>query len=50
MTVAANMSGNPAISIPAGEAEGLPVGLQIIAPMRGDRQMLELANAFEALK
>jgi aspartyl-tRNA(Asn)/glutamyl-tRNA(Gln) amidotransferase subunit A len=50
MTVAANMSGNPAISLPAGMAEGLPVGLQIIAPMRGDRQMLALARAFEGLK
>jgi aspartyl-tRNA(Asn)/glutamyl-tRNA(Gln) amidotransferase subunit A len=50
MTVAANMSGNPAISLPAGTADGLPVGLQIIAPMRGDRQMLGLAKAFEGLK
>ncbi len=49
MTVAANMSGNPAISVPAGVADGLPVGLQIIAPMKGDRQMLGLAKAFEAL-
>jgi aspartyl-tRNA(Asn)/glutamyl-tRNA(Gln) amidotransferase subunit A len=50
MTVAANMSGNPAISVPAGLADGLPVGLQIIAPMRGDRRMLELAKAFEELR
>jgi aspartyl-tRNA(Asn)/glutamyl-tRNA(Gln) amidotransferase subunit A len=49
MTVAANMSGNPAISVPAGEAENLPVGLQIIGPMRGDRQLLGFANGFEAL-
>lgn len=50
MTVAANMSGNPAVSVPAGEAGGLPVGLQIIAPMRGDKRMLELAKSFEALR
>src|SRR6185437_7894730 len=50
MTVAANMSGNPAISLPAGDSNGLPVGLQIIAPMRGDRRMLQLAKAFEALR
>jgi len=49
MTVAANMSGNPAISVPAGEAENLPVGLQIIGPMRGDRQLLGFAKGFEAL-
>ncbi len=50
MTVAANMSGNPAISIPAGDSDGLPVGLQIIAPMRGDRKMLQLAKRFEELR
>lgn len=50
MTVAANMSGNPAISVPAGEAGGLPVGFQIIGPMRGDRQLLNFAKSFEELK
>ena len=49
MTVGANVSGNPAISVPAGESDGLPIGLQFIAPMRGDRQMLALAKAFEEL-
>lgn len=47
MTVAANMSGNPAISVPAGDIDGLPVGLQLIGPMRGDRQLLGMAAAFE---
>lgn len=49
ITVAANMSGNPAISIPAGNSAGLPVGLQIIAPQRGDRAMLSLAKSFEEI-
>jgi aspartyl-tRNA(Asn)/glutamyl-tRNA(Gln) amidotransferase subunit A len=49
MTVAANISGNPAISVPAGSASGLPVGLQIIAPQRADRQLLAAAKAFEEL-
>ena len=50
MTAAANISGNPAVSIPAGTAEGLPVGLQIIAPMHGDRRMLQFAKAIEDLR
>lgn len=49
MTVAANMSGNPAISVPAGETDGLPVGLQFIGPMRGDRQLLAAAKAFQEI-
>ncbi len=49
MTVAANMSGNPAISVPAGTFDGLPVGLQIIAPQGADHQMLAMAKAFEEL-
>jgi aspartyl-tRNA(Asn)/glutamyl-tRNA(Gln) amidotransferase subunit A len=49
MTVAANMSGNPAISVPAGESEGLPVGLQMVAPMGADAAMLAAAKAFEEI-
>jgi aspartyl-tRNA(Asn)/glutamyl-tRNA(Gln) amidotransferase subunit A len=49
MTVAANISGHPAISVPAGKSEGLPVGLQLIAPHRADRELLAAAKAFEVL-
>ncbi|MBI4033580.1 Asp-tRNA(Asn)/Glu-tRNA(Gln) amidotransferase subunit GatA [Candidatus Saccharibacteria bacterium] len=49
MTVAANISGNPAISLPSGKADGLPVGLQIIAPQKADRRLLAIAKAFEEL-
>ncbi|PYP79872.1 MAG: amidase [Gemmatimonadetes bacterium] len=38
----------PAISVPAGfTARGLPVGLQIVGPHRGDWSVLQLAHAFE---
>jgi aspartyl-tRNA(Asn)/glutamyl-tRNA(Gln) amidotransferase subunit A len=49
MTVAANLVGNPAISLPAGEIEGLPVGLQLIAPQKADRELLALAKQTEEL-
>lgn len=49
MTVAANLVGNPAISLPAGEVDGLPVGLQIMAPQRQDKQLLALAYAVEGV-
>jgi aspartyl-tRNA(Asn)/glutamyl-tRNA(Gln) amidotransferase subunit A len=49
MTVAANISGNPAISIPAGISEGLPVGLQLIAPHRADRELLGISKGYEEL-
>ncbi|MDB4883406.1 MAG: Amidase [Gemmatimonadetes bacterium] len=40
--------GCPAISVPAGfTASGLPVGLQIVGPHRGDWSVLQIAHAFE---
>lgn len=49
MTVAANLVGIPAISVPAGFVNDLPVGLQIMSPQRTDRKLLGLAKAFEEL-
>lgn len=47
MTVAVNLVGVPAISVPAGSIDGLPVGLQLIGPSRGDRELLEFAKQTE---
>ena len=49
MTVAANIAGIPSISVPAGRSDSLPVGLQIMAPQRADRELLAAAKAFEEL-
>jgi Asp-tRNA(Asn)/Glu-tRNA(Gln) amidotransferase A subunit family amidase len=47
--VAANISGCPAISIPAGLSEqGLPVGLHLMAPLDDDLRLLGIAAACEA--
>lgn len=49
MTVGANLAGIPAISIPAGEEAGLPVGLQIMASQCDDRKLLSVSNKIEEL-
>ncbi|MBX6334030.1 Asp-tRNA(Asn)/Glu-tRNA(Gln) amidotransferase subunit GatA [Candidatus Saccharibacteria bacterium] len=49
MTVAANLVGVPSISVPAGLSDGLPVGLQIMAPQRKDRELLGIAKAAEEI-
>src|SRR5437764_7611323 len=47
LTIPANISGNPAISIPAGLVEGLPVGLQVIGRHHADALLLDLAGIVE---
>ena len=49
LTVAANLVGIPSISIPAGTSDGMPVGLQLMAAQRADRDLLSLALAVEEL-
>ncbi|HEX8226468.1 MAG TPA: Asp-tRNA(Asn)/Glu-tRNA(Gln) amidotransferase subunit GatA [Candidatus Saccharimonadales bacterium] len=48
-SVAINLAGIPAISVPAGTANGLPVGLQIMADQKQDRALLEFAKTTEKL-
>ena len=43
-----NLAGIPAISVPAGNSsEGLPIGLQLLAPWGGDELLLDAAEALE---
>ena len=43
-----DVSGHPAINIPVGPVDGLPVGLMAIGPSFGDALLLRLARACEA--
>ncbi|WP_375479420.1 Asp-tRNA(Asn)/Glu-tRNA(Gln) amidotransferase subunit GatA [uncultured Jatrophihabitans sp.] len=47
-TLPASLAGTPAISVPCGLSEGLPVGLQIMAPALADDRCYRVAAAFEA--
>jgi aspartyl-tRNA(Asn)/glutamyl-tRNA(Gln) amidotransferase subunit A len=49
MTVAANLVGVPSISLPCKTDGELPVGLQLMAPQRYDRQLLALAKTSERI-
>jgi aspartyl-tRNA(Asn)/glutamyl-tRNA(Gln) amidotransferase subunit A len=50
MTVPVNLCGVPAIAVPCGESNGMPVGLQIIAPMKKDKDLLEFAALYEGVR
>ncbi len=48
MTVAANLAGIPAISLPNGfDTNGLPIGVQLMAARRNDRSLLGMAKVIE---
>src|SRR6266516_4438913 len=49
-TIPSNLAGNAALSVPCGLApgDGLPVGLQIMAPVLADDRMYRVAAAVEA--
>ncbi|MCT2584939.1 Asp-tRNA(Asn)/Glu-tRNA(Gln) amidotransferase subunit GatA [Actinophytocola gossypii] len=51
-TIPANLAGTPAMSVPAGlsDDDGLPVGLQVMAPALQEQRMYKVAAAYEAAR
>jgi aspartyl-tRNA(Asn)/glutamyl-tRNA(Gln) amidotransferase subunit A len=47
MTVGVSLAGLPALSVPAGESDGLPVGVQLIAAQKNDATLFALAGEME---
>ena len=49
-TIPANLAGTPGISLPAGLApeDGLPVGIQVMAPALADDRLYRVGAALEA--
>ena len=48
-TIPSNLAGHPAISVPFGVGDdGLPVGVQVLAPALGETLMFQVAAALEA--
>ncbi|MBN1240968.1 MAG: Asp-tRNA(Asn)/Glu-tRNA(Gln) amidotransferase GatCAB subunit A, partial [Gammaproteobacteria bacterium] len=46
-TIGANLAGLPALSAPCGFVDGLPVGLQLIAPPLAEARLLKAAHYFQ---
>lgn len=48
-TISANLAGLPGLSIPCGQVQGLPVGLQILGNYFDEARMLQLAHQYQQI-
>jgi aspartyl-tRNA(Asn)/glutamyl-tRNA(Gln) amidotransferase subunit A len=46
-TIGFNISGHPALMLPMGFHEGLPLGMQIVGPHYGEARICQIGDAFE---
>jgi aspartyl-tRNA(Asn)/glutamyl-tRNA(Gln) amidotransferase subunit A len=49
LTIPADLAGIPAVSVPCGFSQGLPVGLQVMGPSWREDVVLRVAAAYESL-
>ena len=47
-TVAVNIAGIPALTVPCGFADGLPIGMQVIGPHFGEETILKIGHAYQS--
>jgi aspartyl-tRNA(Asn)/glutamyl-tRNA(Gln) amidotransferase subunit A len=46
-----SLTGSPAISVPGGTTDsGLPIGVQLVGPLHGDRLVIRAARALEVAR
>ena len=46
-TIPVNIAGLPALSVPCGFSEGMPVGMQLIGPHLSEQRLLRIGHAYE---
>lgn len=44
-----NLTGHPALNLPCGTSNGMPIGLQLVGPMRGDARLLSHTRTVERI-
>ncbi len=49
-TIPSNLSGDPAISVPFGDEDGLPIGVQLMGPALSEERLLRAAFALESAR
>lgn len=48
-TIPANLAGLPAMSVPVGQSQGLPLGMHLVAPYLQEARLLALAHQFQMM-